>query len=431
MKRGKEKTTNIEILLVQGSSTQGHHLEQLLAKEHYHVTLVANGEIALQSLADHLPDMVIADIVIPKIDGYELCRYIRSKDRTRAVQVMLVTALSDPADAILALEAGADSFIRKPYKDGYLLARVREMTENRTFCESSPDEDGVPVSSRKHTYVFRSERQQVVDLLLSTYKTAVEQNEELCRTGNELRETNSILFGRSEALQEINEGLEAFSFSVSHDLKAPLRIIRGFAKILGTEHASNLDAEGLRILKVIQDNAKDMGRLIDDLLTFSRVIGRGMTFEKVNMHDLVQKAWAELGPSFADRTIAFALDPLPSVAGDRSTLREVVVNLLSNAIKFTRPNPDARVQVTGSIRGTLAVFSVRDNGVGFSSDTAANLFRPFHRLHDQNEFEGSGIGLALVRRIVQRHGGLVSAESTIGKGSEFTFTLLLNRAGER
>jgi signal transduction histidine kinase len=231
---------------------------------------------------------------------------------------------------------------------------------------------------------------------------------------------------RTAELESVNKELEAFSYSVSHDLRAPLRHIAGFAGLLHDHAKATLDEQSHGHLRKITQAAKRMGQLIDDLLAFSR-IGRGnLTSRTVRLQDLVREAWIEVSSeqSVADRHIDWHVAELPDVTGDPAMLRLVMVNLLSNAVKYTGPRPNARVEVgaTRDPRGETVVF-VRDNGVGFDMQYAHKLFGVFQRLHSSDDFEGTGIGLANVRRIVHRHGGRVWAEAETDRGATFYFSL--------
>lgn len=228
---------------------------------------------------------------------------------------------------------------------------------------------------------------------------------------------------RTEALRLANRELEAFSYSVSHDLRAPLRAIDGFSNILIEDYAQQLDAEGCRLLNQVRRNANRMAQLIDDILAFSRMARRDMADQPVDMTALAQEVAAELQAATPERDLRFAIAPLAAARGDRGMLRQVLVNLLANAVKFTRPRAVALIEVDSTAVGAETVFAVRDNGVGFDVEAAGKLFGVFERLHSQTEFEGTGIGLAIVKRIVARHGGRVWAEGKVGEGAEFRFSL--------
>jgi signal transduction histidine kinase len=217
--------------------------------------------------------------------------------------------------------------------------------------------------------------------------------------------------------------LEAFSYSISHDLRAPLRAINGFAAILREEHAEGMDAEGDALLMKIETNAAKMAQLIDGLLDFSRLARAESVSAEVDMAALVRSVVTELAGDERSRRPAIVVGELPRVVGDEAMLRQVWVNLVSNALKFSAPRGDARIEIDAAARDGEIVFNVRDNGVGFDMTYAEKLFGVFNRLHRADEFPGVGVGLALTRRIVTRHGGRIWAESRPGEGAVFHFSL--------
>jgi signal transduction histidine kinase len=229
---------------------------------------------------------------------------------------------------------------------------------------------------------------------------------------------------RTGQLESANKELEAFSYSVSHDLRAPLRHIGGFVEMLREEASSVLTGKGQQYLAVISDSATRMGRLIDNLLDFSRMGRMELRKTQVNTGDLVKEVVHEIRRETEGRDVGWEIDPLPTVTGDRSMLKQVWVNLMSNAVKYTRPRERARIRIRCAENEEAEwQFSVADNGAGFDMRYADKLFGVFQRLHKADEFEGTGIGLANVRRIVHRHGGRTWAEGKVNEGATFYFTL--------
>jgi signal transduction histidine kinase len=238
-----------------------------------------------------------------------------------------------------------------------------------------------------------------------------------------LEEAGVLLKQRLEELDAANRELESFSYSVSHDLRAPLRHITGFAMMLRESATSTLDGEGQRFLTTIVDAATRMGRLIDDLLAFSRVGRTQLARSPVDLNRLIQEAKQEVCADINGRAVSWQVQDLPTVKADPALLRLVFVNLLSNALKYSAKRPQTEIEVGVMPERDDTVVFVRDNGVGFDMQYAHKLFGVFQRLHSNDEFEGTGIGLANVRRIVQRHGGRTWAEGAINRGATFYVSL--------
>lgn len=228
---------------------------------------------------------------------------------------------------------------------------------------------------------------------------------------------------RTRELAESNRQLEAFSFSISHDLRAPLRAIDGFSQILLNEHASSLLPEGRRVLELVVKNSKHMAQLIEDLLAFSRLGRQEVVGSELNMVELARDVYRDLTTPAGPRTIDFTIGPLPNASGDNAMVRQVWMNLIENAIKFSSHAPRPTIEI-GAQRGESEnTYFVQDNGVGFDQRFAGKLFQVFQRLHGSSQFNGTGVGLAIVHRIIQKHGGRVWAESQPNQGAKFFFTL--------
>jgi PAS domain S-box-containing protein len=244
------------------------------------------------------------------------------------------------------------------------------------------------------------------------------------RANHEIVTLNQTLQARAAQLEVANKELEMFSYSVSHDLRAPLRHIDGFIDLLRKRSGGALDAQGTRYMETISGSAKRMGQLIDDLIAFSRVSRSQMKRVRVDLRALVHETIEEMRSETANRAIRWTVADLPEVEGDPGLLKLVFFNLLGNALKFTRNRAEATIELLAEPAGEgLVAIEVRDNGVGFDMQYGDKLFGVFQRLHSQAEFEGTGIGLASVQRIIQRHGGKISARAEIDKGAVFTFTM--------
>lgn len=345
-----------------------------LAEEGYVVTGATSGAEAISALHHSDHDLLLTDLVMPKMDGIALLREA-SAIRPDLVGVLMTGHGSIP-NAVEAMKTGAIDYVLKPVKLHSLL----------------------PILERALS--IRGLRRE---------------NAELQRRVRE----------RTAELEAANEQLEAYSTSISHDLRTPLRAVSGFIDILLAAHASGMSPEVSRYIDLIRTGTNEMNELITHLLVFSQVARQPLAREAVDLEMLFREAYATLLPENSDHVIQFKLHPLPMVLGDTTLLRQVVVNLLSNAIKYSRTRAPAVIEVGVQAQPPTGEFHffVRDNGVGFEMSDAGKLFTIFQRLHHAREFEGMGVGLATVRKIIERHGGRIWPESSRDVGATFWFTL--------
>jgi two-component system sensor histidine kinase/response regulator len=455
-----------KILVAEDSPTQAEKLIHYLNTRCHEVTATRNGKQALAAALENRPDLIISDVVMPEMDGYTLCRQIKSSPSLRDVPVVLLTSLAKPQDIVKGLECGADSFIRKPYDEKYLLARVDYILTNQELRKTEHMHLGVQLHFGAQSHFITAEKQQILDLLISTYEGAVQINEELELKQRELQEANGALEARvsertaelfranqqlktelaereraEEEVKRLNEDLErrvvertaqlaatnkeleAFSYSVSHDLRAPLRHISGFAQTLMEDCSSQLGPEAKHKLGRIQEGTRKMAHMIDDLLNLSRLDRHGLALKPTSLNSLVESVLQDLKAESAGREIEWRIGALPSCDCDPGLMQQVFTNLLSNAVKYTRRQKQAKIEVGQTTLSDQLVIYVRDNGAGFDTKYADKLFGAFQRLHRADEFEGTGVGPATVQRIIRKHGGRVWAEAEVDKGAMFCFTL--------
>lgn len=407
--RHAEPTSGQRILMVEDSPTQAESLRALLADAGYDVITAPNGQAGLTEFAAHECDVVISDVVMPgEVDGYELCRRIKTGQR-REVPVVLLTSLSDPLDIIRGLECGADNFLTKPYEPDHLLERLRTVIATRATRGAAKLRMGVKVLFMGREFTISSEREQILDLLISTFEDAVRQNRELRH--------------REEALEATNRELEAFTYSLSHDLRAPLRHADAFSGLLLEECSAQLDAVAQGYIQRFRQAVELMDRMVTALLQLGQVGRRDLRPRPTALRSLVDGVLSMIEGQTQGRRVTWEIGPLPVVVCDRELMESVFTNLLSNAVKFTRDRDPAVIQVGETVLRGQPVIFVRDNGAGFDPRYAEKLFGIFQRLHPAGEFEGTGVGLATVQRIIHKHGGQVWAEAELGKGAAIYFTL--------
>jgi len=354
----------VDILLVDDRADKLLAVESILAPLGERLVRAGSGEQALRHLLQQDVAVILLDVHMPGMDGFETARLARGRERSRQTPIIFVTADDNEVEISRGYALGAVDFIRSPIVPDVLRAKVSVFVE-----------------------LFRMRRQ---------------------------------LEREAEHVQALNEELEGFSYSVSHDLRAPVRHVSGFVDLLRRSSEGALDETARRYLDTIGRAAAHMGELIDDLLAFSRMSRSELMRTRVDLARLVRELLPDLR---APGDVEWCLDGLPEVSGDPAMLRVVMVNLLSNAVKYTRTRDRPRIEVGGTAGEGEVVISVRDNGVGFDMQYADKLFGVFQRLHGADEFEGTGIGLATVRRVIHRHGGRVWAESAVDQGATFSFSL--------
>jgi len=237
------------------------------------------------------------------------------------------------------------------------------------------------------------------------------------------KRAEAALEERTRQLEDVNKEMESFSYSVSHDLRAPLRAIDGYTRMILRKHAEKFDADALQKFNVITDNTRMMGQLIEDLLAFSRLGTTPLSMAKIDPEGLMREVWEELKAANPERHLTLKIANLPPCMGDRGLIKQVFANLLGNAVKFTKTREEGLIEAGGEAKGSESLYYIRDNGVGFDMRYHDKMFGVFQRLHSADQFEGTGVGLALCQRIIHRHGGKIWAEGEVDKGATFYFTL--------
>ncbi len=419
----------MKLLVVDDHANNRMVLRWSLEAEGCQVLEAANGVEALAVLAQGPVDAVITDILMPRMDGFRLCHEIRSSTTfNSAMPVIFYTGTyNSAADEELARAVDADGYLLKPASTTEILAAVhRAQAADRQPRSPSPAGDETfnvlelySAALVRKLETRNLELEDALRKLQNAHAEIVQLNETL----------EARVVDRTAALAAANKELESFSFSISHDLRAPLRQINGFAAMLQDAAGAQLDGEGLRMLAQITGAAQRMDELIRALLEFSRSGRAELVMAAVPLGRLLDETLTILAADLKGRDIEWRRAELPRVWGDAMLLRQVLVNLVSNAIKYTGKTARAVIEIgTGAGAAGEALIFVRDNGVGFDPRYASRLFGVFQRLHRAEDFEGTGIGLANAQRIVTRHGGRIWAESAPGEGATFYVALPLAMA---
>lgn len=369
--------TKPKILIVDDRPENLVALETVLRDQDVELVKAYSGNEALKATLYHDFALALLDIQMPEMDGYELASILREEEKTARLPFIFISAVyTDNLNVFKGYERGAFSFITKPFQPEILINKVK--------------------------FFISIHRQEMA-----------------------IKQLNEDLKNKNEALEESYKELEWFTYSVSHDLRAPLRAMNGFAHMLLEEYEQRLDKEGQRLLAKISTNSSKMSTLIDDLLAFSHLGKAEIKKSKVEMNLLLQDVLDDLEINKMEHKPQLVVHDLPDVIGDWGLLKQVLVNLLSNAIKYSAKKDHPVIEIGCMQQGKEQVFYVKDNGAGFDMKYINKLFGVFQRLHGENEFKGTGIGLAIVNRIISRSGGRVWAESEVGKGATFYFTLPL------
>lgn len=385
------------VLLVDDRPENLTVLEELLGDLGIEAVRALSGNEALLLTLKMDFALVLLDVQMPAMDGFETAELMRANPKTRHLPIIFVTAgRKDLQYQFKGYDAGAVDYLTKPIEPVILRSKVRVFRDLYV--------------QRRELEIHRQHLQSLVDQRTTELRNAA-------------RDLEQRVIDRTRELQQMNQQLEVFAYSVSHDLRAPLRHVDTFSQILMNDYANQLDEEARGVLQRIVAGCTQMERLIDAILALSRTARQPLNKILVNPENIVRKAYEELVSAGDQQKITLAINPLPDCLADPLLLHQVMVNLLSNAIKYSRKKEFIRIEAGCSLENGTPVYFVRDNGIGFDMQYADKLFSVFQRLHSQREFEGTGVGLAIVQNIIQRHGGNIWAEAEVNQGATFFFTL--------
>lgn len=409
----------MRILVVEDRAENAIVLRENLESAGYDVVQASNGTEALNSLEHARFGLVITDILMPEMDGYQLTRTLKTDERFKDIPVLIYTATyTDPKDKSFALSLGAADFIIKPAETELFLNRIRQVLEKANKGELpqlravKPPEESVYL-------------RQYTERLVKKLEDKVIQAEKANRKLAQLNETLETRIKEATAeLRSANKELEGFAYMVAHDLRAPLRSVRGLVTILQKEHGAGLPPSAMDLCDRLGHSAEFMDRLIEDLLGYSRLGGTKLSLSKVSLGRVLQQATSLLGKIIEEAHASVQLPgPMPDVMAHEQTLVHVVANLVSNGVKFVAPGVRPEVSLFAKASDGWVRLTVHDNGIGIAPEYQQRIFNVFERLHDSDSYPGTGIGLAVVQKGVEKMGGKFGVESKAGEGSSFWIEL--------
>lgn len=383
-----DELENERILIIDDQTANIYALKNLLEKPGREIVFATNGNEGLKTALSQSIDLIILDVQMPEMDGFEVAQVLKSHKRTKDIPIIFASAIRKEKQSIMkGFEEGAVDYLSKPLDPELTKAKVS---------------------------VLLKIQQQRRELL--------QKNLSLEKADQQIKLLNADLQRNLTQLETLNKDLESFSYSVSHDLRSPLRSIIGFSEALVEDYGDKLDGNAKKMLDSLQRNARRMNALINDLLEFSRLGKQEIRKTKVEFDRLVHSVIENCTQGIPSKPV-FEIDTLYPASADYSLMLQVWTNLISNAIKYSSKKSEPRIKIGCSQNANEYTYFISDNGAGFNMEYGYKLFSVFQRLHRDTDFEGTGVGLALAHRIISKHGGRIWAEGRIGEGATFYFSL--------
>jgi two-component system NtrC family sensor kinase len=410
------------ILAIDDNRTYLKFLDENLKKDGIDIDKATSGKEALGKMDNKKYDCILLDLVMPGIDGIEICqKVLEMRGPVEKPMVLMLTAHENKEDMTRALEAGADDFVGKSSDISIIKARINALLRRKFIQEDN--QRIFEELKRKEMEVERSRIEKgaaetkalLAEKLLDTVEKLEEEIEE--RKRMELKIKNY-----SRVLELSNKELESFAYVASHDLQEPLRAVSGFLELVEKQYKNKLDEKGKDFIHRAVSSAKRMQEMINDLLTYSRITTSGQSFELYSLEKILDRVLTNMIPTIERKNAVVTRDPLPELTCDESQIHRLFQNLISNAIKFC-DQPQPLIHISAEEQKNHWLLSVKDNGIGIDPSYHETIFKIFQRLHSKDKYPGTGIGLAICQKIVERHEGKIWVESNPGKGSTFFFTL--------
>ena len=416
---------NNTILIVEDSALQAALLRKLLVGASYTVVVARNGQEALGKLGGDLPFVIISDVDMPDMNGYQLCHEVKTKPETSHIPVILLTGLGDARHVIEGLQAGADNYVTKPYDGQRLLDRVESLRRSPDLYRHREVEEPLEVSVAGETFPIVAGRGQILNLLLSTFESAVWQNQKLRQSNDELQLMHQEMADKNDELEDSIETQNKFIGMAAHDMRNPLAVMLGYSQLMLEGVVGPIEGNQKKFIGSIHKAAESLLQLVNELLEISEIESGNLLLElaDTDLASLIRNAVEMNGFLAQNKNIRIVadLDVIAPLKLDPSKIDQVLNNLLSNATKYSHPDTVVRVELRKEADRSVRL-SVIDQGQGIPLAEQENLFQPFHKTSVRGTAgeKSTGLGLAIVKRIVEGHGATIGVESEPGKGSTFT-----------